>query len=358
MRNNKVNVVFILPSLNPGGAERVMSFVAQNLDKQEFNTSLWVISKPFENDYPIKDIEVKYFGKSRVLKSVFPLIKNIILEKPDIIISSIGHLNQMMGLISILFPKTKFIGREANVLSVLSQFHTKKSYGHRLFRFSYLSLDKILCTSKDMVNDFKQVYGFPDDKLALINNPISHKFNGQKITKNDCVPIQFITVGSLKKQKGHERILKALSKLNFDFNYTMIGDGNERKKIMALVKELKLDNKITHIPYTKKVDEHLSSSDLFLQGAYVEGFPNCLLESAATGLPIVAFNAVGGLNEIVEVGKNGYIAQNENEFVSLVHKSIFEKNWDYQEISRNTHKKYGAEKILNKYETLFKTMVN
>ncbi len=358
LKKNKIKVIFVLPTLSPGGAERVMSFVAQNLNKEEFNTSLWVTGKPGEKDYHIKGIDCKYFKKSRVLKSIFPLINQLRLEKPDIVISSIAHLNKTMGLISKLFPKIKFVGREANVLSVLKEFRTKKSSNNGLFRFSYLSLDKILCTSKDMLDDFKKVYGFPEQKLALINNPISNQFEGKKESRKKGGPVQFVTVGSMKRQKGHERILNALSKLDFDFNYTMVGDGAERENILALAKDLNLDKKITHVSYTKRVHEYLANSDLFLQGAFVEGFPNCLLESCAVGLPIVAFNAVGGLNEIVEEGLNGYIANSEQEFVSLIQKSVNEKTWNYKEIAKNAHNKYGTEKILGKYESLLKSLVS
>ncbi len=358
LKKNRIKVAFVLPTLSPGGAERVMSFVAQNLNKEEFQTSLWITGKPSENDYQIKEIDLIYFEKPRVLKSVGALMAQLRKEKPDIVISSIAHLNKLMGLISRFFPRIKFVGREANVLSVLKEFRTKKSSGHGLFRFSYLSLDKILCTSMDMLDDFKTVYGFPEQKLALINNPISHQFEGKKEAQKHTGPIRFVTVGSMKKQKGHERILKALSKLDFEFTYTMVGNGSEREKIHALAKELKIDHNINHIPYTKKVDEYLSESDLFLQGAYVEGFPNCLLESSAVGLPIVAFNAVGGLNEIVQEGFNGYIANSEKEFVELVTKSVHEKEWDYKEIAKNTQDKYGTEKILSKYESLLKSLVN
>lgn len=357
-QKNKVKVVFILPSLSPGGAERVMSFVAQQLNKEEYDVSLWVISKPTKKDYKIDGIELIFFNKSRVLKSVYPLIKNLRAHKPKIVVSSIAHLNMMMGFISFLFPKIKFVGREANVLSVLDSFHNRKTRNKPWFRIAYLALDKILCTSNDMINDFKKVYRFPDKKLALINNPISETFENLTISPNKKKhPIQFITVGSLKKQKGHKRIISALSKLEMDFKYFIIGDGTEKDQIYMEIKENGLENKVIHIPFTNNVQNYLFESTLFLQGAYVEGFPNCLLESAAIGLPIVAFNAPGGLNEIVEEGFNGYIANNEAQFLELIRMSVNKKNWDHNAISKQTQFKYGSKTIVKKYENLLKSLI-
>lgn len=353
----KIKVAFILPNLSPGGAERVMSFVAQNINKDDFCAVLWVISKPTDKDYKIEGIELKYLHKTRVLKSIFILIKNLRQYKPDIVISSISHLNMMMGFISFLFPRIKFIGREANVLSVLKSLHGKKTRSNFWFKVSYLALDKILCTSKDMMEDFIKVYRFPVDKLEIINNPISRGFENKLVNSKEGGMVQFITVGSLKRQKGHIRILSALSKLDIDFTYSIIGDGVERANILSEISKLGLEKKVKHIQYSNEVQIHLSESSLFLQGAYVEGFPNCLLESAAIGLPIVAFNAPGGLNEIVKNGFNGYIANSETEFVAFIHKSLGENVWKHEEIAKYTRTKYGSEAILKKYENLLKNIV-
>ena len=79
---------------------------------------------------------------------------------------------------------------------------------------------------------------------------------------------------------------------------------------MELVNKLDLSSKITHVPFTDKVPEYLKESDIFLQGSFVEGFPNALLESCAVGTPVIAFNALGGIDEIIQDGVNGFMVDN------------------------------------------------
>ena len=48
-----------------------------------------------------------------------------------------------------------------------------------------------------------------------------------------------------------------------------------------------------------KIIDYLSDSDFFIQGSYVEGFPNSVLESCSVGTPVIAFNCPGGTKEII-----------------------------------------------------------
>jgi glycosyltransferase involved in cell wall biosynthesis len=95
---------------------------------------------------------------------------------------------------------------------------------------------------------------------------------------------------------------------------------------------------------------------MFLQGSYVEGFPNALLESCAVGTPVLAFNALGGINEIVEPDINGYVAQDEVDFLSKLN-LILTKKWDPDVVSNSVIKKYNKNKILNDYQDLFKSLI-
>ncbi len=351
-KNKKI--LFVLPSLVAGGAERIMSFVSQEIDTSKFDAELLLTGFEKDTFYDVHKVKVTYLNKSRVLHSIWPLYQFIRQSKPDIVLSSISHLNSILGLISIFFPRIKFIGREANVLSVVKAYkgHNTALY-NAITKISYRFLDMIICQSKDMKNDMQKNFGIPAEKLKLINNPITNDFHlkGPSDKKHD--KIQFITVASLKSQKGHERILKVLGNLDFDFTYLMIGDGPERERLKTLMEDLGIGPKITHIPHTKEVATYLAQSDLFLQGSYVEGFPNCLLESCSVGTPIVAFDAYGGLDEIIEIGVNGFIAKDETAYGDLIRKAIDETTWNPEKIRHSVHKKFSKEKILRAYEKLF-----
>ena len=200
-----------------------------------------------------------------------------------------------------------------------------------------------------MLNDIKDNYNVNSDKLLVINNPITNEFKlkDKAISQN---PIKLITVARFSKEKGVQRILELLSKFNEQFHYTLIGDAPEIDEILLLIKKYDLQNKVTHIPFTREVERYLGINDYYLQGSYVEGFPNALLESCVIGTPVIAFNVPGGTKEIVINGVNGYLVNNESEFLE---KLIENKNWDSKEVRNTVIKHFSSDKILKQYEQLF-----
>ena len=211
MKSSKINITFVLPNLLPGGAERVFAYIAQNIDPKKFNATLLIIGYSKDASYDIDNIDLIFLEKQRVLNGIVDLFKYIRKNKPDILVSAVGHLNTVTAYMSILFPKTKFIAREVTVLSLDEAFFKTKKYDPLAFitnnRFRFF--DKIICQSKDMLEDIKANCYINENKFVVINNPVTDTFKLKNLLiKNN--PIQYITVGRLSKEKGIDRILKAI----------------------------------------------------------------------------------------------------------------------------------------------------
>jgi glycosyltransferase involved in cell wall biosynthesis len=351
----KIRVLFVIPTLDAGGAERVISFISQNLDKTKFESTLLVIGHEMKSRYRIDGIQVIFLNKSRVLYAI-PAIFNLLSKSNiNISMSAIRHLNVVMGFLSIFFPKIKFVGREVNVISVLKGHpqSNDRHYPQFLINWSHTLLDAIVCQSQDMFEDLKKEHPRIESKLVVINNPITDSFKPKGSKPSAIKGYQFITVGSLEPRKGHPRILSALSKLEIPFKYLMIGVGSQEKKIKELISRLNLEQRIEHIPFTKDIDKYLKDSHVFLQGSFVEGFPNALLESCAVGTPVIAFNAPGGINEIIENKTNGFIVENEIEFLNAIKFVLDSNNFNPEIVSHSVFKKYNSNIIIKKYEALF-----
>ena len=136
MENNKIKIIFIIHTLTAGGAQRVMSYLAQNLSKEKFDVTFVSIGYKKDNVYDLNSINQVYFNQKRVIYSVIPIAKYLRLNKPDIVFSSIIHVNTLMAYISIFFPRIKFMLRVANVLSVLKNYSNQsKIYFPKIKRF-------------------------------------------------------------------------------------------------------------------------------------------------------------------------------------------------------------------------------
>ena len=140
---------------------------------------------------------------------------------------------------------------------------------------------------------------------------------GEKSTATP--PYQILTVARMTPKKGLPTVLRAMKQLaqnGIPVKHTLIGDGDDRDKILALIKELELEN-VTQWLGTRPhevVLEHYRQADLFVLGCEVaangdrDGIPNVLLESMAMGVPVVA-TTVSAIPELVESEKTGLLVK-------------------------------------------------
>jgi len=348
-------ILFIIPSLKAGGAERVFSFLAKNLDQNVFEIKLLVVGFKKDTVYNVDDLDVTFFNQKRMLNGIKPLFKFIKIHKPDIVFGTIRHVNILLGFYNLIFKNVRFIVRESSVMSVRHSIsNSKQQIPDFLVKFLYNKLDAIVCQSNDIKKDLKHELGLRESKLITINNPIT-KLKQLSTSKTEYPEIiKFITIGRLSEEKGHERILKGLAKVkNYLYSYTIIGSGPLERKIKDLAIELGIIDKITFIPYTSEVLETLSKSDFFIQGSYVEGFPNAVLESCSAGTPVIAFDCPGGTKEIIEDGINGVLAVTEDDFAKTLQNLNEIPSFERAVVRASVLSKFSSKKIIKEYENLF-----
>lgn len=353
----KKKILFILPNLSAGGAERVFSFLTQNINPEKYERTLLIAGRKEDSEFNIKNINIEFLEKKRVLSALPKIFIFLTTYKPDVILSSIGHLNTYMGLMSPFFPKAKFIIREASVISTMNQvsqsnesFSIIGKLGSIMSQLSYKLVDKVVCQSQDMADDFIKIYKIPFYKITIINNPITNSFPLKKPEDSSDKVIKFITVGRLSKEKGHIRIIEMLAKLKFQFHYTIIGKGPLKENIFNIIDKYNLNKKVTYIPFTKDVSNYMSLNDLFLQGSYVEGFPNTVLESCFVGTPVIAFNVPGGTKEIISHEVNGYLVETEEDYLHYLNNRLV---LPPKEVRNSVEIKFNKQKIISQYEALF-----
>ena len=131
----------------PGGAERVMSFLDKNLNSSDLQTTLLVLGHEESSAYDIKGVDVIFFNKTRVLNAIPKIILCLLKEKPQIIMSSIDHLNVSMGMISPIFPRIVFVGRQASVSKASSDYQAKSTnkFFSILRKWALRKLNYIVC---------------------------------------------------------------------------------------------------------------------------------------------------------------------------------------------------------------------
>jgi glycosyltransferase involved in cell wall biosynthesis len=101
----------------------------------------------------------------------------------------------------------------------------------------------------------------------------------------------------------------------------------------------------------------MDHAELFLMASLYEGFPNAVIEANASGIPVIAFNAPGGISEIITNGENGYLVNNDEEFVSAIDHAS-NHPFDRHQISIKTIDRFSLDKMMSSYEILLMKLYN
>jgi glycosyltransferase involved in cell wall biosynthesis len=123
-------------------------------------------------------------------------------------------------------------------------------------------------------------------------------------------------VGRLSAQKSLSTLIRAVERASSfcaELHLVIVGDGPERSNLEALVRELKLSDRVTFAGLHSDVRVYLSAADIFALPSISEGISNALLEAMSVGLACVA-SSVGGNSEVLDHGNCGVLlAQNNTE---------------------------------------------
>jgi glycosyltransferase involved in cell wall biosynthesis len=348
----KISIIFILPDLETGGAERIVTTIANHLPREIFEPKILLLRKEGGYIELLKDdIEIIDIETPRIRHSLKPILKEIRKRKPDIVFSGFGEINAYLSLFIKFFPNTKFIARETNVVS---QHVTRKEI--RFFYKFYNNYHRIICQSDDMQNDLIENFKIKKEKLIKINNPVDFEFIEKKLEISQR-PASFndefkniVAIGNLSARKGFDNLLKVFSHLqNEKILLHILGDGRDKEVLHQMKSDLKLENLIFH-GQQKNPYQFLKFADLFVLSSRYEGFPNVLLEAGACGTFSLANNCPGGISEIIQPKLNGEISDIENheEFAKKI-VEILKENHDSETIKNAIKSRFSKEIILEKY---------
>lgn len=349
----KISVIFILPDLETGGAERIVTTIANHLSRDRFEPKILLLRKQGGYLNLVKeDVEIIDINTERIRHSLKPILAEIYRRKPDIVFSGFGEVNAYLSLFIKLFPRTKFIARETNVVS---EHVTRKEI--KFFYNFYNNYDKIIAQSDDMMKDLNKNFKIKSSKIIKINNPVDFDFIDEKLTtssKPECFKYNYknvVAIGNLSARKGFDNLLKVFSRLkNENILLHILGDGQDREVLHQMKEFLGLKNVVFHgrqeNPY-----QFLKYADLFILSSRYEGFPNVLLEAGACGTYSLANNCPGGINEIIQNNTNGEISDIDNhEDFSQKIMRILHGNYDKDSIKNSIKSRFSKNIILDEYE--------
>lgn len=304
-------VLYILPALDAGGAERVLITLMNATAISEYEPALLSVRRDghlkslIDRNIPFYSLDKE--PSSFILPFLPALWRRLKALKPDIIISTMAHINFAILLLKPCLPNTVIIVREA---ITPSYFLDKYGYLFKLIRLLYHTLyskaDMIISPTQRVFDEFKSFTNLRDSHCYVLKNPVEPEKIRAAINLNAPTRgldvVRFVACGRLARQKGFDRLITALADFNpsFDWQLDILGEGPEHSYLEALISDLGLEQKITLKGHIMPPYSAFAAADCFLLPSRFEGLPNVVLEALSCGTKVIATRTSGGIDEIAQ----------------------------------------------------------
>ncbi len=323
-------ILFFIPTLTGGGAEKVLVNLVNNMDKQKYNITVMTLFNVGVNiEYLNEDIEYKYVfkklfrGNIHIFKLFSPefLFKRIIKEEYDVIISYLqGPTTRIVS--GCRNKDTKLVNWMHNEIDDIKKIMSSYRNKTELIK-CYKKYDSTVFVAETVKESFNKIMPRIDKGLKVLYNTVDSdeiKMKSiQKIEdiKYDSNKINLISVGRFAHQKGYERLLKIASKLvkddKLDIHLYLLGKGELEEKYKQIIDENDIERNVSFLGYKINPYKYVKNSDLFVCSSYHEGYSTAVTESLIVGTPIITTNCSGMEEMLGSNNEYGIIVNNTDE---------------------------------------------
>lgn len=310
------SVLFLVPTLRGGGAERVIVNLLRHLDRTKFRLTLAVLDMRqavYRDDVP-DEVEVVDLQCSRIRYAFLKIFKIIWTRRPDVVFTTLSHLNLALSVLRPLLPNgARYIARETSIVSENIRCYRRPAIWRWAYRRFYGRFDAVVCQSNAMRNDLVDHFSLPKEKTWVIHNPVDIESIRQLAAKPLAAgfelkrgmrgngALRLLAAGRLSHVKGFDLLIEALALCNNPLlHLTILGEGPLRDDLERLAQERGVAVQVCFAGFQTNPYPFFASADVFVLSSRVEGFPNVVLEAMACGTPVIATPAAGGVREILD----------------------------------------------------------
>ena len=189
---------------------------------------------------------------------------------------------------------------------------------NRVDRYCLPFYERVICVSEDLQHACRK-FGVPELRCLLIENAIDTSRFIRGTERDEAkrrlgLPAGKFTIGAvgrLSEEKAYDLLIRAVDRLigdGYDVALLIVGEGNQRAKLEALLAELGRGDRIRLLGFQGDVIPLFEAMDLFVLSSLSEGLPNVVLEAMALEVPLVA-TRIAGIPRLIEDGRNGLLVE-------------------------------------------------
>ena len=305
-----MEVIFITSALKGGGAERVMTTLANQFANMGDTVTILMVAGD-TCDYVLDPaVTLSCIGQAsggnplKQIKRIFAMRRYFIRHPKAVLVSFSTTINLFSILASIGLPNRL----------ILSERNDPNKCGYKRFRNLLYGL------KGDFVFQTENAKNCFAEKIrkhsTVIPNPLRDdlpQMQDQIIGRRHVI----VAAGRLEPQKNHALLLRAFAtfqKTHPDYQLHLYGRGNLEADLKRLATELGIADAIEFKGFSKKILAEIADSTMYVLSSDYEGISNSLMEAMAIGLPVISTDCpIGGSKMLIQDGKNGLLVPMQDE---------------------------------------------
>lgn len=258
------------------------------------------------------------------------LIREINPAKDIKTINSICHIleDKQPDIIHCHSSKAGIMGRIAGAIKNIPAVFTAHGWAFTsgvspVKRIIYTAIEhmmlgitsKVICVSEFDRQLAKRWFLHNYNRIVTVHNGIVDKKFISSTVREYTLPLKLVSVARFSHQKNNMELIRVVEQINKLYSdslqLNMVGDGPLLSEAQAYVTSHKLGNDVHFLGSRTDVDDILNQNDIFCLISNYEGLPISIIEAMRAGMPIIASD-VGGVNELVQDGVNGFLIPRGN----------------------------------------------
>lgn len=325
-----VKILFLIPTLMHGGAEKVLVNLVNNMDCNKFDITLQTIFDVGVNkQYLNKNIRYKtifpklFYGNTTLFKLFSPkfLYQTLIKEEYDIAVSYLeGSTARIIS--GCPHEKTKLV----SWIHIEMDTPKMAAIGFRNLREcqeQYKKFDQVICVSEKVKETFiKAIEKIDIKKVSVLYNTNETKEIIKK-SKERVDDIEFednivniCSVAKIMKTKGYDRLARIHNRLLMDGykeHIYILGVGEEQAKIEKYLRENGIEDTFTFLGYRDNPYKYVANCDLYVCSSRREGFSTAVTEALIVGTPVISTDCSGAKEMLGEHNEYGIVVKNNED---------------------------------------------
>lgn len=360
-----MKILFVSGDLCDGGAQRVISVVANTLAEKGHEVTMFLFSRS-EKEYELSsNIKLVALAESyAAFLKINPMLRIVKIRKilkevsPDV---AVGFLQGGYYMWASSFGmKFKKIGSTRVDPRLLIE---KKGVGAEVNRMWFRHADAVVLQTDTQLEHVKDVNW---KKKVVISNPVSdvalltdaHDYSR---------PCETITMaGRLEIQKNYLMVLDVIEQLHVafpDVKLCIFGEGSQKGNLEKEITNRKLEDIVSLKGWTANIVEEYEEADMYVLSSDYEGMPNALMEAMACGLPCVSTDCPTGPSSLIIDGENGFLVPvgDVQAMTDAVKRILLMTSAEREQMGTHAkdtiYKGYNKEVIAEKWEELFEELL-